>query len=162
MIKRKVGICPKCPPGSSPRGLISGLCQFHYWLSRQQIKSRKPKAEDKTPLGPWFDYHNNRYNWNCENCNILLNPYSPQVASSCQAHILPKKLFDSVKNVLENHMLLGGMFQECHCHKKFDSSWETAAEMPVFQTAIIRVKSFYHLIHPSEYKFLPQQLLIHL
>lgn len=161
MIKRKVGICPKCPVGSAPTILIAGQCQNHYWFEKNNSKKKTSKP-DLTPVGPWFDYHNNRYNWNCENCNTLLNPYSPQVASSCQAHILPKKLFDSVKNVLENHMLLGGMFQECHCHKLYDSNWANAADMPIFKTAIIRFKSFYHLIHPSEHKFLPQQFLIHL
>ncbi len=158
MIKRKVGICPKCPDGSAPTILIAGQCQNHYWFEKNN-KQKKKSEPDPTPVGPWFDYHNSSCVWVCENCGAILNPFTPKVASSCQAHIIPKKLFPSVKNVLENHLVLGGLHQPCTCHGQYDSSWLNATKMPVFEKAKQRFIKFAHLIHPSEYKNLPEELL---
>lgn len=161
MLKLKTGICIDCPSGSPAKTLKAGRCQFHYKqhrfkISQDRIKKRNPNLQkEQDDLGKWFQHHNTHNNWICENCGTILNPFCPEATSSCQAHILPKSIFKSVKSVLANHMTLGGLWQPCKCHADFDSSWERAEGMQVFTLAKERFLTFKHLIHPSEYKSLP-------
>lgn len=161
MRKNKIGSCKICPPGSPQTSIISGMCQKHYWESRNKVSKKRSlqrnpeQVEESKALGQYYEHHNANSNWICENCNDRLFIFSPQEASSCQAHILPKELFPSVAAVLDNHMLLGGLFQGCTCHKQYDSSWSKAESMPVFPLAVERFMKFKHLISPDEYKKLP-------
>lgn len=160
MIKPKFGKCIDCPPGTPERYLIAKRCHNHYWQHRQSISIGKTKANKKEDplrkgLYAWFEYHTTHNNWICENCGVTLNPISPKVASSCQAHILPKKHFKSVQGVLENHMTLGDLQQSCFCHDDYDSNWQKAQAMPVFKIATERFMRFKHLILPQEAKNLP-------
>lgn len=161
MLKPKMGICVDCPPGTGARFLTACRCQTHYWQYRRRVSTKKidlrnpNNKEIQKALGLWFDYHNTHNNWVCENCNGPLDPLSPMSASSCQAHIIPKEHFKSVQAVLDNHMTLGGLFQQCQCHSDYDSNWERAQGMPVFTLAKERFMKFKHLIHPTEYKHLP-------
>ncbi len=160
MLKPKYGVCIDCPPGTPPRFLTAGRCQTHYWNHRRQIsaeKSRNRNSDLLKPniLGVWFDFHNSNNLWICENCGINLNPYNPEIRSSCQAHILPKEHFKSVMGVLDNHMTLGGLHQPCFCHSSYDSNWSKAVSMAVFPIAIERFMKFKHLILPQEVRRLP-------
>lgn len=159
MLKPKTGICIDCPPGSPVRYLVAGRCNTHYWAHRRQVSSKRTKergpAKDDGSLGIWFEYHNTNNAWICENCGAPLNPFNPQVASSCQAHIVPKEHFKSVRGCLDNHMTLGGLHQKCYCHSTYDSSWEKAQGMNVFTLATERFLKFKHLLLPQEVKKLP-------
>lgn len=163
MIKPKYGHCIDCGPGSPERYLTAGRCQTHYWQNRTVINAAKRKERqvrtglpiNSDVLGLWFDFHNEQSRWICENCGLRLQPFSPQVRSSCQAHIVPKEHFKSVRGCLDNHLLLGGLHQACHCHADYDANWEKAEGMSVFTIATERFIKFKHLILPSEYKYLP-------
>lgn len=160
MIRRKEGQCIDCPPGSPPRPLTAGRCSFHYWPHRNKISQGKRNnseeaKERKSKLSYWFEYHNRVCSFICENCGAIIIPKSHIELSSCQAHIVPKEHFLSVMGVLDNHMLLGGMFQKCKCHQDYDSNWKRAQGMKVFTLATERFLKFKHLILPEEIKFLP-------
>lgn len=153
-----MGICIDCPPGTPPRYLIARRCNSHYWRRRQQVSSKRTRERGPHKngvLGLYYDYHNENNLWLCENCDIQLNPFNPKVASSCQAHILPKGIFKSVQGCLVNHMTLGGLHQGCFCHDQYDSSWKKAQSMPVFSVARERFIQFKHLLLPQEIRKLP-------
>lgn len=160
MVKPKFGKCIDCPPDKPERYLIAGRCHNHYWQQRRLVsmgksKERKEADPSRKTLYAWFEYHTTHNNWICENCGEELHPYSPKVASSCQAHILPKEHFKSVQGVLENHMTLGDLQLSCFCHDEYDSNWKNAQAMPVFKIATERFLRFKHLILPQEVKKLP-------
>lgn len=162
MLKPKMGICIDCPPGSAAKYLTAERCQTHYWQHRRKVSEERNKArtqevskEDQQALVRYYQHHNANNSWICENCNATLRPSAPKVASSCQAHIVPKQHFKSVQAVLENHMTLGGLFQPCRCHAEYDASWEKAQGMHIFTIAKERFMTFQHLILPAEYKYLP-------
>jgi hypothetical protein len=162
MIKRKFGICIDCPSDSPDRLLISDRCNIHYWKNRNKIHNQKKelilknKPDENKTISDYFFYHNKNNNWICENCGTKLFPFDIKSASSCQAHILPKNIFPSVRSVIDNHLTLGGLYQNCFCHERYDSSWERAAGMKVFTLAKERFLKFKHLIHQDELKRLPE------
>src|SRR5690348_7758852 len=104
MLKLKTGICLDCPPGSPPRELVAGRCKIHYWQYRNKLSKQAPvpfeQVKEEMALGLWFEYHNTYNHWRCENCGTRLFPLSPEIASSCQAHIIPKQFFRSVQGVI--------------------------------------------------------------
>lgn len=76
----------------------------------------------------------------CENCG-----YNLQRTRSGKnvAHILPKRIFKSVATNDENIIYLCSTFDRSDgktgCHEMFDSSWEKAKSMPVWEIAKERV-----------------------
>lgn len=177
MIKFKTGKCVDCDPNLPEQPLYSmGRCCTHYWIfraaeneSKKNAKNRvvNPNSEDvntqtlakikKDELQNWFSYHIEHSAPICENCGEPLYYPDKTIAISCQAHILPKKptLFPSVAGNLNNHLVLGGLYQNCSCHGQFDSSWRNAERMPVFKIAIERFLIFKPFIAESELKSLP-------
>lgn len=168
MIGYKKGICPQCGPDSKIQSLYAkGLCYNHYWQSinkQSAAKKNSPKSlvnqnlnqTDKQELQEYFLYHVKHSGTTCENCNSRLFYPTTTIAFSCQAHIVPKSLFPSVKANIHNHLTLGGLFQPCSCHGQYDSSWENAQKMPVFEIAKSRFLLFKHLIAKPEVKKLPE------
>lgn len=79
----------------------------------------------------------------CENCGFDL---SRSRSGKNVAHILPKAKFRSVATHDKNVMYLCSTFDrndgKTGCHEHYDSSWTKAREMPVFRTAIERLREF--------------------
>ena len=100
----------------------------------------------------------------CENCgasnpNLKLEKYKKQWRS-CQAHLLPKRHFISIRTHPLNRMVLGtGYSGLCNCHDEFDSNWDKASKMNIFKEVVRRFKILYPLIPQVEHKYIPQQLL---
>jgi len=109
-------------------------------------KAKEEGAEDK--LQSWFDYQREEAMKHpfCEECNknILYQLESEEWWKCSHAHILPKKTFQSVKTLTNNHLLLCKL-----CHGQFDSSWSNASKMKVWAIAVARVKLFIHLVKES-------------
>lgn len=134
-------------------------------LRRARISKKDQNANlilqgaDFQTLNEWFLYHVSRADWVCENCKQPIITGGWQSKISCQAHILPKRDFPSVKLNRHNHLLLGGIFSDCSCHNRFDNSWEKARKMPVFELAISRFLSFKKYLSESEKNRLPEPFI---
>lgn len=161
MNRFKKGKCILCPPSFDEQYLYAkGMCSMHYWASKKNSKkslvNQNLNQEDKQELQIWFSYHINNSGFTCENCSEPLFYPNNTIAFSCQAHILPKAIFTSVRSNLNNHLLLGGLSQNCTCHGQFDTNWMNAEKMPVFPIALERFHLFKKEIAKSEYKSLPK------
>lgn len=177
MIKAKKGICIDCPPGSPEKNLIAKRCQTHYWPYRSKVANQKKIASQSNLVGnnkpkqpskktvclpfaspfackQWYLLQISLCKWVCENCKIQLFPYSDLIKFSCQAHILPKEHFPSVKLHIDNHLTLG--VSDCSCHKRWDNSWTSAKKMNVFPLARQKVAKLIPFLTPKELSRLPE------
>jgi hypothetical protein len=79
--------------------------------------------------------------WLCEECSGFIPHTEHWHYFSAQAHILPKETFKSVRTEIGNRLHL------CpDCHNNWDSSWDKASKMKVFMLAVVRIKSFFHVL----------------
>lgn len=119
------------------------------------------RPEEKVPriaLESFFDHVAKIIDLNprCWECGKFI-PKSFYRAAS--AHVLPKRKeygFPSISANLDNYLVLGS---GCGCHQKYDSSWEQAAKMKVWEKVVIKFKILYPLISPAEHKNIPDVLL---
>ncbi len=123
---------------------------------RKPIKRSPITKNTGTKL--WMEYHIAEaevHGWQCENCGSHIDGYNEEAVYGAQAHILPKNHFGSVKNVIENHMLLNRF--SCQCHGQYDSNWLNASKMPIFRKAwhVVNDK-LRHLLNPEELRRLPE------
>lgn len=100
----------------------------------------------------------------CENCGaekiILLDARYKKQWKSCQAHLLPKRHFGSIKTHPLNIMVLGsGYSGMCHCHDDYDHDWGRASKMKIWGEVVRRFKLLYPLIPESEQRHIPEVLL---
>jgi hypothetical protein len=157
-IKPKKGQCIDCTPDAPEQYLTAKRCKTHYWQHRSSLSASKPVKTDKNAqkkaLDLWFANQIKVMPKQCENCNEYLNPYAPWGARAYVAHILPKRLFDSVKIHPMNRMFL------CiHCHTDFDNKGEQyALRMPALPIILERFMQFLHNIHNDELRLLPNYL----
>lgn len=119
-------------------------------------------------LDRWFNERMGRCEVKCENCGAinwwLQNNKDEKRGKvkwkSCQAHLLPKRHFHSIKTHPLNGMVLGSGFSGlCNCHDNYDSSWEKAAKMYIWDEVVRRFKIMYPFITKEEQRFIPPQLL---
>jgi hypothetical protein len=147
------GQCSSC--GGWNTFIESEVATKKYSIPKVSVKRKAENEKAKEDnlgeaLQAWFDYQRTEGMKNpiCENCgtNILYQLESEEewVWKSSHAHILPKKTFESVKTLTNNHLLLCKL-----CHGQFDSSWSNASKMKVWTIAVNRVKLFIHLVNES-------------
>lgn len=135
-------------------------------LSYSSPEVKAPKGYQELTL--WFNERMSRCEVKCENC-VATNYWLEQNKEtkigklkwrSCQAHLLPKRHFDSIKTHPLNAMVLGSGYSGlCHCHDNYDASWEKAAKMNIWDEVVRRFKIMYPLITQDEQRFIPPQLL---
>lgn len=99
----------------------------------------------------------------CENCHAIKNDLKFELFKSrwksCQAHLLPKRHFKSIATHPLIAMVLGSGFSGmCYCHDTYDSSWDAASKMPIWNEVCRRFLILYPSINPLEYKFIPDVL----
>lgn len=136
---------------SSVRGLLN---------DSENLKLIK-SAQD---LNKWFDERMKTELPVCENCGAvydeLKKPERKKQWRSCQAHLLPKRHFASIMTHPLNGMVLGSGYSSlCLCHDTYDSSWDKASKMKIWEEAVRRFKILYPLIREEEHRFIPNQLL---
>ena len=144
------------------------LNQISRQLHKAQEDKKSASHEAVLPLneqlGMWFVTRMQICEPKCENCGkeggYLKLPEFKKLWKSCQAHLLPKRHFKSLQTHPLNGMVLGSGYSGlCHCHDDYDSSWEKAAKMPIWEEVVRRFLIMYPLIPQEEYQFIPPQLL---
>lgn len=188
-IQNKYTECVDCAANGdkSLKPTISGRCKaYHYksyraslMLAKQKEKNKlrsliqSPKNKEmlakngKIPdpmLQLWFAHRMNTLQPICANCGkfgeYLLEEKNKRLWKSCQAHLMPKRHFKSISTHPLNGLILGTGFSGlCHCHDTYDSSWEAASKMFIWEEVCNRFKYLYRLIKPEEHQFIPKQLL---
>lgn len=170
--------CCKCPATKTPGRKIGKdtfclRCYNNKKSKELQSKSNlkysiagnNKKSNLELSSSEWFTKRMEENEPVCENCEaemllLKLNPGLSKQWRSCQAHLLPKKYFESVSTHELNGMVLGTGFSGlCFCHDDFDSSWEKASKMKIWPEVIRRFKIMYSLLTPSETKYIPNVLL---
>lgn len=135
---------------------------------RVALSSKLHKAQRElngdSELDLWFMMRMNTCLPQCENCGAIKNDLKHEIFKnrwkSCQAHLLPKRHFISLRAHPLNGMVLGSGFSGmCYCHDSYDSNWDAASKMGIWQEVVRRFKIMYPLILPSEHRFIPKQLL---
>lgn len=133
------------------------------YAGNKLLKEQK-EAEGETELELFFLSRIHNCYPTCENCGasrpLLKEPEYSILWRSCQAHLLPKRHFNSIETHPLNAMVLGSGYSGlCNCHDTYDSNWRKASTMKIWSEVINRFKILYPLITASEHKFIPQILL---
>lgn len=135
-------------------------------ISKLPIETKAPK--DYAELDRFFKDRMATCEIKCENCGAtnwwLENNKDSKVGKlkwrSCQAHLLPKRHFISIKTHPLNAMVLGSGYSGlCNCHDNYDASWDKAAKMNIWDEVVRRFLIMYPLITQEEQRFIPPQLL---
>lgn len=114
--------------------------QKKYQQNTQDRKNKQAEKDDNSDLDSYFEFHIDFIKKNecsCMECGVKLS--NPDRWNVC--HILPKKIFKSVRSLLENSIYL------CRTHhQEFDNTWERASKMKVWAIAVQKVKSFIFVV----------------
>jgi len=130
--------------------------------SLPEVQNGKGEAEKAVRLKKWFDNRMTDCFPKCDNCgkSSMGLKNKPVLWKSCQAHLLPKRHFESLLDHPLNGMVLGSGFSGlCFCHDDYDNSWHKASTMPIWEEVVRRFKIMYPLIPAHEHRFIPDQLL---
>lgn len=127
-------------------------------LHRYTPPARNPKqpTEQDAELEAWYNDKIANCDWTCQNCgkNVYTSIHIFQKA--CQAHLLSKDIFPSIKTHPRNHGVLGGV---CGCHYAYDSSWERAQKLDVWPSIKeIIITELIGCLPSDEYRKLPDFL----
>mgnify|MGYP000502941016 CR=1 FL=1 len=142
----------------------SNLTRKVHSIQNDKNGQESPEIKSKVELALWFNDRMDRLEAKCECCGAtakhLKRPEFKRLWKSCQSHLLPKRHFKSLQTHPLNGMVLGsGLSGMCHCHDDFDSSWQKAATMKIFDEVVRRFLIMYPLIQPNEHQFIPNQLI---
>lgn len=134
----------------------------------EQEKKQRDEGSDGA-MDMWFDHFMEHSEPVCENCGMRADWLKEEkyelLWRSCQAHLLPKRKvygFPSLAANRDNHLVLfpsfGGTL--CGCHGAYDSCWQDAATMDIWEKVkdVFKTK-LYALIPENEKKNIPEQLL---
>jgi len=120
-----------------------------------QEKSPEYK-NDKAELDKWFKdiqaKHFTSYGGRCMECGAHI---PVEFARHATAHLLPKRIFGSVKTHHLNYLILGA---GCGCHDKTHRV-DTFVKMDIWGEAANRIKQLIPLLDFDEYRYLSQDLL---
>lgn len=162
MSKTIFGICPLCPKGSPEvRVYGGGVCAYHLGHPEDdQSKVKKvrsaPGAHQTVLLNQFFAEMALRIPTKCENqCGTRLTrgTIDNWVVKAQLAHIVPKRLFESVI-VHPDNLWFG-----CKaCHDRYDNAWTDAVKMKVWPLVAERFQRFMNLIKDTELRHLPDAL----
>ena len=100
----------------------------------------------------------------CDNCGEvrlhLLEEKFKKQWKSCQAHLLPKRHFKSIRTHELNAMVLGSGYSGlCNCHDNYDHDWDRASKMNIWPEVVRRFKILYPFIAENEHQYIPELLL---
>ena len=127
-------------------------------------KSAKKLAQEKSPeykndkaeLEKWFKdiqaKHFTSYGGRCMECGAHI---PVEFARHATAHLLPKRIFGSVKTHHLNYLIL---VAGCGCHDKTHRV-DTFVKMDIWGEAANRIKQLIPLLDFDEYRYLSQDLL---
>lgn len=162
---KHLGLCRGCAKFGTIQETV--LEPKKYSIPKVSEKRKAENALNKnihSDLDKWFDfqikYELDNGECKCQNCN---KPIRHQLLSKDTwvrrgsiAHIIPKRPVGGFPSVATN---INNFFIAClDCHKKYDSSYQTAMQMPVFQIAKTKFKLFKSAIKEPLGK-LPEELI---
>lgn len=111
---------------------------------RTTQKAIDKRKKERAGLPAFFQHHIEQIT-HCENCGMeISSPGAKNVA-----HILPKSSFKSVMTEPQNVMYLCSDLDRQDgkgCHDRYDTGWETAKTMDIWETAVERFRTFEHLV----------------
>lgn len=157
----KKGICKDCAPGTPPRYLTAGRCEFHYKKHRATVNAKKPHNKKtqsrKAELAVYFASQILEIPTCCENCGADIR-YQKQInPRALVAHILPKRPnggFPTVATHPKNRFF--GCFD---CHTNYDQKGAAfAATMPALPLIRARFNEFKSLLTEAEMQRVPDFL----
>lgn len=135
-------------------------------LAKENTEVKAPKGYAE--LDRFFKERMERCEIKCENCgatnwwleNNKDSKFGKLKLRSCQAHLMPKRHFKSIQTHPLNAMVLGSGYSGlCHCHDTYDSSWDKASKMNIWDEVVRRFLIMYPLIKPEEHQYIPDVLL---
>lgn len=110
---------------------------------RTTQKAKDKRKKERECLSSFFNYHLPKISV-CENCNLVIR----DVGHKNVAHILPKSKLGGFPEVMcnkDNAMYLCTDLDRQDgkgCHEKYDSGWESAKSLQVWDIAVKRFKKF--------------------
>jgi len=123
---------------------------------KKEEKKKQANGTGKLSLKKWFlDIEEKHWSSGmccCMECGVAI-PRS--FAKFATAHLLPKKLFNSIKTHELNYLILGA---GCGCHDKTDRV-DKFSQMKVWPEAARRIKEMIPLLPFDELKYLSGQLM---
>ena len=122
-------------------------------LAQEKIPEYK---NDKAELEKWFKdiqaKHFTSYGGRCMECGSHI---PVEFARHATAHLLPKRIFGSVKTHHLNYLILGA---GCGCHDKTHRV-DTFVKMDIWGEAANKIKQLIPFLDFDEYRYLSQELL---
>jgi hypothetical protein len=111
-----------------------------YTIPKQTAKNKAMKAEKKSIMDPFFEYHQNRIvaiNARCFECGSRLHGGRDEVM-----HVLNKRNYESVRANLDNAIYGCGMHSVNQCHAKFDKNENNTMGLLKFENIKVAVTQF--------------------
>jgi hypothetical protein len=126
-------------------------------LSEKKKQEKKESKPQRDLLTEWFTERVKEMKGKCENCGCKIDKKIYAYAMMSVAHVLPKRknMFPSVATHPDNWLEL---CTSNGCHGKYDTSWDEATEMPVWNKAVEKFKLVYPSIASEEKRHLPEVL----
>lgn len=160
----KIGICIDCPKGSSPKPLIAGRCNSHYWKFRASLsankKSQIAKKEVKKSNDIFFASQILQKPSYCEcGCGQRIVFSLAWMQRATIAHIIPKRTKGGAPSVSAHPQ--NRWFAHPDCHTNFDNLGESwiSKNPKLLQLLRDRVKIFYADIAKGELHNVPDYLV---
>ncbi len=125
-----------------------GYCKNHQYL-----RAKKPvDTTTKDQLNKWFYDRRLQMTGNCLNCNRNSSKDSDIYYKYSIAHILPKSETNGFPSVATDP---NNWLELCiDCHTRYDSNWENARKMEVWQYAKFKFSLFKHKVTEKHKKAL--------
>lgn len=153
----------KCGCGCYP---TIGFAGYYHSHAPEYVKKAKQERMDRNiairekdkpnsvGVGKWFTKKRYEMKGVCCNCGKVTQKDNDLFFMWSIAHVLPKKIFDSVAQNDDNWIEL------CiDCHTLYDRNWLTASKMPVFKLAIKKFNLFKEQIADREVRHIPDCFL---
>lgn len=126
-------------------------------IARANEKTLSPAVKGSAELNRWFEERHKEMTGLCWHCQCRSSKYSKTYWKFSIAHILPKKIFNSVATHPLNWIEL--CFFGNSCHTNFDQFMLDIMDLNCFDLVIKRFVAMYPDIAPKERRHIPEVLL---
>lgn len=127
---------------------------------KRQLKEKggtQKRSSGSEELNRWFQARRKEMGGRCLHCGEKTTKHQDNWYKCSVCHILPKRLFPSVKTHPLNWIEL--CFWDKNCHAQFDDFKLDITELNCYDLVIERFIAMYPDIDPKERKYIPDTLL---